>query len=101
MMASAWTADPERGISGFSGFSGLLGLPGSSGSSGSATALMVTVTWALMPSWSEVRNCIPAPPLALALPREEAPFGIPEERAAFASVKSSSDVLRTAVMVTF
>ena len=48
MMASACTADPERGISGFSGFSGLLGLPGSSGSSGSATALMVTVTWALM-----------------------------------------------------
>lgn len=44
MMASAWTADPERGISGFSGFSGSPGLPGSSGFSGSATALMVTVT---------------------------------------------------------
>ena len=42
--ASAWIAEPVRGMSGCLGSAGLPGSSGLSGSSGSATALMVTVT---------------------------------------------------------
>lgn len=67
--ASAWIAEPVRGMSGCLGSAGLPGSSGLSGSSGLAMDLMFTVTCVLISSWPEVRNCGPAPPSAISVLR--------------------------------
>lgn len=68
--ASAWIAEPVRGMSGCClGSAGLPGSFGLSGSSGLAMDLMFTVTCVLASSWPEVRNCGSAPPSAVSVLR--------------------------------
>ncbi len=68
--ASAWIAEPVRGMSGRClGSAGLPGSFGLSGSSGLAMDLMFTVTCVLASSWPEVRNCGSAPPSAVSVLR--------------------------------
>ena len=56
--ASAWIAEPVRGMSGCClGSAGLPGSFGLSGSSGLAMDLMFTVTCVLVSSWPDVMNC--------------------------------------------